>query len=98
MISAATYPAYDAGGMGVSTAWKMALGKAKLGAAASCGAVALALSSSVNPVLFIILAVCALGGLGWLFWSKLESERVIVLARHEVLPEVERVFVEGRYG
>jgi hypothetical protein len=97
MIQAATYPSYDAGSTGVSTAWKMTLGKAKLGAGMSWGAVALAASGTTNPILLIILAVLAAGGLGWLFWGKMEAERIVVLARHEVLPEVDRVFVEGRY-
>lgn len=97
MISAATYPSYDAGGMGIGIAWKMLLGKAKLGAGMSWGAVAAAVSFKYNPALFIIMGVLAAGGLGWLFWSKMEAERLIVLARHEILPEVDRVFVEGRY-
>ena len=97
MIQAATYPTYDATGMAVGTAWKMLLGKAKLGVGMAWGAVAAATMAKVGPVFLIILAVLALGGLGWLFWSKMESERIIVLARHEILPEVDRVFVEGRY-
>jgi hypothetical protein len=97
MVQAATYPSYDAGGMGVSTAWKMALGKAKLGAGMSWGAVALAASGMTNPIVLIIFGVLAVGGLGWMFWGKMEAERIVVLARHEVLPEVDRVFIEGRY-
>lgn len=97
MIAAATYPSYDAAGMGIGVAWKMLLGKAKLGAGMSWGAVAAAVSFKMSPVLFIILGVIAAGGLGWLFWSKMEAERLVVLARHEILPEVDRVFVEGRY-
>ncbi len=97
MLQAATYPSYDAGGAAIGIAWKMALGKAKLGAGMSWGAVAAAVSFKMSPVLFVILGLMSLAGLGWLFWGKMEAERIMVLARHEVLPEVERVFVEGRY-
>jgi hypothetical protein len=96
MIQAATYPSYDAGGAGIGIAWKMALGKAKLGAGMSWAAVAVSSMLKMSPVFFVILGVVALGGLGWLFWGKMEAERIVVLARHEILPEVERVFIEGR--
>lgn len=96
-ISAATYPSYDAGGMGVTTAWKTVIGKAKLGAGMSIAAVAVAISAELSVIFLVLLALVSAGGLGWLFWSKMESERMIVLARHDVVPEVDRVFVEGRY-
>jgi hypothetical protein len=96
-ISAATYPSYDAGGMGVTTAWKSVIGKAKLGAGMSIAAVAVAISAELSLIFLVLLALVSAGGLGWLFWSKMESERMIVLARHDVVPEVDRVFVEGRY-
>lgn len=97
MVAAATVPSYDAGGMGVGTAWKTALGKAKLGLGMAWGAVAVAVMLNLNPIFHIILGVLAAGGFGWLFWGKMEAERMLVLARHEVLPEVDRVFIEGRY-
>ncbi len=97
MVAAATQPSYDAGGMGVGVAWKLALGKAKLGLGMTWGAVAVAVMMNMNPTLFIILGVLTAAGFGWLFWSKMEAERMLILARHEVLPEVDRVFVEGRY-
>ncbi|MBK7538485.1 MAG: hypothetical protein IPI49_24585 [Myxococcales bacterium] len=98
MIQSATYPSYDAGGMAVGTAWKMLLGKAKLGVGMAWGAVAAAVAAKVGVVPLVIFAIMTLLALGWLFWSKMESERIMVLARHEILPEVDRVFVEGRYA
>jgi hypothetical protein len=97
MIQAATYPSYDAGGAGIGIAWKMALGKAKLGAGMSVAAIAVASTLKMSTVPFVIFAIASAAGLGWLFWGKMEAERIVVLARHEILPEVERVFVEGRY-
>ncbi len=97
MIQAATYPTYDAAGQGVGTAWKLLLGKAKLGVGMAWGAVAAAAAAKVGPVPLVIFAILVSGVLGWLFWTKMEAERMVVLARHEILPEVDRVFVEGRY-
>jgi hypothetical protein len=97
MVAAATIPSYDAGGMGVGIAWKTTIGKAKLGVGMSWGAVAVAVAMKLNPVVFIIVGVITLAGIGWLLWGKMEAERMLVLARHEVLPEIDRVFVEGRY-
>lgn len=98
ILQTALYPAYDAGGMGVSVAWKMLLGKAKLAVGMSWAAVAAAAAMKVSPVMMIIFAILSTLGVGWLFWSKMEAERVVVLARHEIMPEVMRVFVDGRYA
>ncbi len=98
IISSATYPSYDGAGAGIGIAWKMLLDKSKLGAGMSLGAIAAAVGFKMNPIFIIFLAVCSLAGFGWLFWSKMEAERMVVLARHEILPEVDRVFVEGRYA
>jgi hypothetical protein len=98
IIASATAPSYDGAGAGVGIAWKTLLDKAKLGAGMSLGAIAAAVGFKMNPVFIIILAVCSVAGFGWLFWSKMEAERMVVLARHEILPEVDRVFIEGRYA
>lgn len=98
ILQAALFPAYDAGGMGVGTNWKMLLGKAKLGVGMSWAAVAVAAAMKLNPVMMIIFAIISSLAVGWLFWSKMEAERIVVLARHEIVPEVMRVFVEGRYA
>ncbi len=92
IIATATTPSYDAVGGVVSQHWKGLVGKAKLAALAACGAL------FVKPaILIIVLAVLTLGGLAWLFWYKAEVDRTIMRARVEVMPDVDRAFVDGRY-
>ena len=97
VITATSLPTYDAAGMGVSTKWKMLIGKAKLAAGMAIGGLALSLSGGGVPVLLILLAIAAGGGFLYLLWFKSEVDRSILLARAEILPEVDRMFAEGRY-
>jgi heme/copper-type cytochrome/quinol oxidase subunit 4 len=91
-IASATLPTYDALGAAVLQHWKGLLGKAKLATAAAIGAIIL----KQGP-LTIILAILAVGGLLWLMVYKMEMDRSIFRAKVEVLPEVDRALVEGRY-
>jgi hypothetical protein len=92
IIASATTPTYDAIGGVVSQHWKGLVGKAKLAALATVGGIA------VKPVAIpIILGVLAGGGLLWLMFYKSEIDRSIFRAKVEVLPEVDRAFVDGRY-
>ncbi len=50
-----------------------------------------------GPGPLVIIALLAAGGMLWIFLRKQELERSIVRARAELLPEVERAFIEGRY-
>jgi len=77
--------------------WKQLLGRVKLGAMAAGGAVLLGISQGVPPILVIILAAAVGAGFLWLYFFKVEIDRCIILARAEILPEVDRAFVEGRY-
>ncbi|MEZ4368829.1 MAG: hypothetical protein R2939_21500 [Kofleriaceae bacterium] len=95
-IAAANRPAYDAAAMAAASFWKMALTKGKLGVGLAGGAIVLDPAKGV-PTLFVIMAVIAAGGLGWVWWRAEAAERSVVLARAEVLPEVDRVFVGGHY-
>ena len=97
IIPTATLPAYDAGGQAVSMKWKTLLGRVKLGLMAAGGAVALGLSKGVPPIPVIVLAVGVGIGFLWLFLYKQEVDRCIVLARAEILPEVNRAVADGRY-
>lgn len=96
-VVATTRPAYDGAAVGVNVAWKMLVGKGKLGALAAVGGVALQVMDGHWPIIPIILAVIAASGLGWLMLQHHEAERFLVLARAEILPEVDRVMVEKRY-
>ncbi|MDB4954301.1 MAG: hypothetical protein JWO36_1870 [Myxococcales bacterium] len=97
VITATSLPTYDAAGMGISTKWKMLVGKSKLAAGMAFGGLALSLSGGGVPVLLILLAIGAGGGFLYLLWFKSEIDRSIIQARAEVLPEVDRMFAEGRY-
>jgi hypothetical protein len=98
VIAQGTRPAYDAGAQGAALKWKMTFGKAKLAGMAALGALALPLTTNKSPpILIIIIALLTVAGLGWIFLRKMEVEAAIVRARAEVLPEVERALVDGRY-
>lgn len=99
MIVQATRPAYDAAAMGITTYWKQLLMKAKLAGGMACGGLAIGLmgNNGKTSVLIVVLVVVCLLGIGWLMLRKHEVERTIVLARAEILPELDRAFVEGRY-
>jgi hypothetical protein len=50
-----------------------------------------------GPGPLIIIALLAVAGLLWIFLRKLELERSILRARAELLPELEKAFIDGRY-
>jgi hypothetical protein len=78
--------------------WKGVVKRARTGLALAVGAVVLAISVGAMPVLHILIAIaCGIAALLVLLY-KLDVDRSLVLARAEVIPEVERMFVEGRYA
>lgn len=97
VLASATLPTYDALGTGVSMKWKTLIGKAKLGLMASGGGIAIALATGVWPVVVIAIGVLAGGGFVYLLVHKSRVDRSIVRARADVLPDVDRAFVDGRY-
>jgi hypothetical protein len=97
VVSGATVPSYDAAAMGVSMRWKQLLGRVKLALMAAGGAVVLGLSGGVPPIVVIVLAVSVGAGFLWVYFFKEEVDRCMVRARAEILPEVDRAFVDGRY-
>jgi hypothetical protein len=97
IVCKATVPAFDAAGMQVSMGWKQLLGRVKLGAMAAGGAVILGLKDGAPPIVVIVLAAGVGLGYLWLYLYKAEIDRCIILARAEILPEVDRAFADGRY-
>lgn len=98
MVAQGTRPAYDAASQAAAIKWKMTFGKAKLAGMAAAGALALPLTSNKTPpVLIFIISLLAMAGLGWIWLRKMEVESAIIKARAEVLPEVERALIEGRF-
>jgi hypothetical protein len=98
VIVSATRPAYDAAAAGVKMRWKQMFGKAKTGALMAVGGAALVMATSGKPS-YLLMGVAGLAVIGGVvvFVTKTETDRSLILARAEILPEVERVFVEGRY-
>jgi hypothetical protein len=97
VVAGATVPSYDAAAMAISMKWKQLLGRVKLGAMAAGGAVVIGMSNGVPPVVVLVLAAGVGIGFLWLFFFKQEVDRTMILARAEILPEVDRAFVDGRY-
>jgi hypothetical protein len=84
--------------MQVSMGWKQLLGRVKLGAMAAGGAVILGLKDGAAPPILVIALAAGVGiGYLWLYLYKAEIDRCIILARAEILPEVDRAFADGRY-
>jgi hypothetical protein len=97
IVCKATIPAYDAAGMQVSMGWKQLLGRVKLAGMAAGGAVIIGMTQGVPPILVIVLAAGVGIGYLWLYLFKADVDRCILLARAEILPEVDRAFADGRY-
>ena len=98
VISGATKPGYDGAATGLTAGFNVMLGKAKLGGMAVAGAMALAISNGTMPIwLVVIIGLLGAAGGITLLVRKAELERTLILARAELLPEVDRAFIEGRY-
>lgn len=97
IVPQCTAPGYDSSTAPVNQYWKGWLQKAKMAGMAAAGGVALAVASNIGPTLIVIFAV--LTGLGALriFLYKMEVESTITRGRAEVLPELDRAIVDGRY-
>jgi hypothetical protein len=97
VIGMATKPGYDAGCQAVTMHWKTLFGRGKKGVMLVAAGVALAIVAKTNPALHIVIAVLTGGAAVWFITTKLENERSLVRAKAEILPEVDRGFVEGRF-
>jgi hypothetical protein len=97
ILVTATGPAYDATSQAISMKWKMLIGKVKLALMAAGGALVIGLSGGVPPVIVMLLAAAVGIGFLRLYFFKAEIDRCLILARAEILPEVDRSFVDGRY-
>ena len=98
VIAQGTRPAYDAAAGAAATKWKMIFGKAKLAAMAAGGSLALPVTSNKPiPLPIYFFALLTVAGLGWIWYRKNEVESAIIRARAEILPEVERTLIDGRY-
>lgn len=93
-----TRPAYDAAASAAVQGWTMTFNKAKLAGMAGLGAFALPMTQGKTPpILIILLTLLTLSGLGWIWFRRHEVQNAVIKARAEVLPEVDRALVDGRF-
>lgn len=97
IVPQATLPAYDGAAIMVKMHWDAVIRPAKMGAMAVGGGVILALMSDLNAVIFVTLGIVAALGFGRLLLFKMEVEASLTKARVEVLPELDRAIIDGRY-
>lgn len=97
ILAQTTRPGFDATIPTIQQKWKTLLGHGKKAVLLCVGGAALAISQKANPALHIILSVLVLGAAIWVLIAKLDTERSMLRARAELLPEVDRAFAEGRY-
>ncbi len=97
LISKTSGPTYDGNCSGIAGKWTGIMVKAKLALMAVGGGLALGLSKDSFPILLTI--VSAIAGLTflWVYLKKTETEKAMLRARAEILPEIERAFIESRY-
>jgi hypothetical protein len=98
MIAMGTRPAYDGAVGSVAPKWKAILGKLKMGVLLLVGGLGTAIGVHTMPALHIIFVVIGIGAAIWIFVTKNDCERYVMLARLEILPDVDRAIAEGRYG
>lgn len=96
VIPTATRPAYDAAVAGVGMKLKALFGRGKLGAMAAVAGAAIAISTGSKPIIVMVCAGLAAVGLISIAARRGAVDREITLARAEILPEVDRAFVERR--
>jgi hypothetical protein len=98
LLQKATQPSYDGATSLIPLKWKGIFGKLKLGGGLLIGGLVMAIAVGTLPVLHIILLVGGIAGAIWMVITRADCERYVLLARREILPEVELCIAQGRYG
>lgn len=97
IVAMSTKPGYDAGVIPVTMHWKKLMGHGKKGVLGVIGGLALAITINTSIIFHVIAIVIAAVCAVYFMATKTENERSLMLAKAELLPEVDRAFVEGRY-
>jgi hypothetical protein len=97
VLEMAIGPSFEAVATTVGIKQKMMLGKLKMAALPLGGGIVLAYSNDNALYFHILCALIAIGGAAWLFMYTQESASAFLRAKGEILPEVMKAFVEGRY-
>ena len=96
-IGLTTKPGYDAAVGLVKLHWKKLFGRGKKGVTLVVLGLTAAIALKTDPTAHIIITIATLGAAIWFFITRADNERSLLLARADVLPEVDRAFYEGRY-
>lgn len=97
IIAMSTKPGFDAGVIPVTMHWKKLMGHGKKGVIGVIGGLALAITVNTSIVFHVIAIVITVVCAIYFMATKIENERSLLRAKAELLPEVDRAFVEGRY-
>lgn len=97
IVAMSTKPGFDAGVMPVTMHWKKLMGHGKKGVLGVIGGLALAITVNTSIVFHVIAIVITVVCAIYFMATKMENERSLLRAKAELLPEVDRAFVEGRY-
>jgi hypothetical protein len=96
VIPTATRPAYDAATQAVGMKLRQLFGRGKLGGMMAVAGAAIAISTGKKPLIVLVCAGLAAVGVIAIAVRRGAVDREIVLARAEILPEVDRAFAERR--
>jgi hypothetical protein len=97
VVTQGSKPGYDAALPMIKMYWGKQIKRGRAALGLSIAGVVLAFVSTASAVLQILLLLATIGAAVYAILYKLDVDRSLMLARLEVLPEVERAFVEGRY-
>lgn len=97
-VAQVTRPSYDAATATNGARWSGIFGKVKMGGTAMIGGLVMAITAHAKLWFPIFMLVAAVIAAIWIVTTKVDSDRYLVLARHEILPDVDRAVAEGRYG
>lgn len=97
IIGMSTRPGYDAGCMPVTMHWKKLFGHGKKGVLMVVGGLTLAITIKTSIVFHVICVIVTAGCAIYFFKTRADNERSLLLAKAEILPEVDRAIAEGRY-
>jgi len=97
-LAQVTRPSYDAAVAPAKAHWKGIFSKFKMGGTAMIGGLIMAITVHTSLLFHILLLIAAVIAAIWMISTKTDCDRYGVLARHEILPEVDRAIAEGRYG
>lgn len=97
IIAMSTKPGYDAGCIPVTMYWKKLFGHGKKGVLLVIGGLTLAVTINTSIVFHVICVIVAAGCAVYFLKTRADNERSLLLAKAEILPEVDRAIAEGRY-